>query len=221
MKCSVEDCLKATVAGGMCGMHYKRMQRHGSVEQTRPADWGTHENHPLYQVWGWVRKQQRVAREWSSFNTFLQDVGARPSSDYRLYRVDSSKPYGPDNFEWREVKVKVGLVGDARVRANAYARQHRKDFPEEAKSQDLRKAFGIDFAEFSQMKEAQGSVCKICGKAETDIIKGKLVELSVDHCHVSGKVRGLLCGSCNKGLGYFKDDTYLLEQAVQYLLGAS
>ena len=54
--------------------------------------------------------------------------------------------------------------------------------------------------------------CVICGSKE---------QLVVDHDHVTGKVRGMLCNHCNRGLGHFRDDPMLLEFAAQYLLASS
>jgi hypothetical protein len=59
------------------------------------------------------------------------------------------------------------------------------------------------------MVKAQNGLCAICG-AEPD-------ELVVDHCHASGNVRGLLCHSCNLGLGKFFDNTSYLSNAINYL----
>ena len=55
--------------------------------------------------------------------------------------------------------------------------------------------------------------CMICGVPESETSK----RLSVDHCHTEGTFRGLLCTSCNAGLGMFKDDPALLVKAAQYL----
>jgi hypothetical protein len=58
---------------------------------------------------------------------------------------------------------------------------------------------------------AEAAGCALCGEP----FVGKTPH--VDHCHKTGHVRGLLCASCNKGLGHFKDDIETLERAVAYL----
>lgn len=79
------------------------------------------------------------------------------------------------------------------------------------------KRLGIDCTkeDYLKMLEKQNSVCAICKKV--DMVNGKQVALSVDHCHTTGKVRGLLCGSCNRGIGLLKDDPNLLNNAISYL----
>jgi hypothetical protein len=79
--------------------------------------------------------------------------------------------------------------------------------------------YGITRMEFKQMLENQKGVCAICKQPETAIDKrsGLIRQLAVDHCHNTGKVRGLLCTHCNHGLGKFKDDVNLLQTAINYL----
>lgn len=55
--------------------------------------------------------------------------------------------------------------------------------------------------------------CDICDN-EGD---GRWKELAIDHCHATGEFRGMLCSSCNRALGHFKDSTKLLEKAIKYL----
>lgn len=77
--------------------------------------------------------------------------------------------------------------------------------------------YGITYDEVQAMREQQGNRCMICGN-EFDV-SNRHTTYSVDHCHTEGHVRGLLCGSCNKGLGQFKDDPQLLANAIKYLRG--
>jgi hypothetical protein len=70
------------------------------------------------------------------------------------------------------------------------------------------------------MLAAQWGLCAICGKGENTIAgrTGKTpMVLSVDHDHRSGKVCGLLCAACNRGLGSFEHDSQLLLAAARYL----
>lgn len=78
----------------------------------------------------------------------------------------------------------------------------------------LRASFGITLEQYDTLLTLQASCCKICG---TDTPRGKGT-FHVDHCHETGRIRGLLCHSCNVGLGQFKHSPDLLLQAVNYLL---
>lgn len=71
---------------------------------------------------------------------------------------------------------------------------------------------GITVEEYTAAAESQGNVCVICGNPEK--IKRRL---AIDHDHITGQVRGLLCGSCNGGLGLFKDQSDLLRIAANYI----
>lgn len=86
----------------------------------------------------------------------------------------------------------------------------------------LRDKFGISLEQFNEMLEDQNGVCAICKKAETakDSRTGKTRRLHVDHDHVSGKVRGLLCTRCNFALGYALDDGETLANMIAYLAEA-
>lgn len=70
----------------------------------------------------------------------------------------------------------------------------------------------MSFEAFVEMKERQKNLCAICGNKCTS---GR--NLAIDHCHKRNIVRGLLCGSCNLGIGKFKDDVSLLKQAIEYI----
>jgi hypothetical protein len=78
----------------------------------------------------------------------------------------------------------------------------------------LRRKYGIDIKEYERLEAEQGGRCAICKELPSD---PRGYRLHVDHCHATGKVRGLLCTSCNSGLGRFKDSVERLESAVKYL----
>lgn len=76
----------------------------------------------------------------------------------------------------------------------------------------LRQHYGMTIAEYDEILKWQDGVCVICGGTNPS---GK--RLAVDHDHETKENRNLLCASCNKGLGLFKDDPTLLENALLYL----
>ena len=94
----------------------------------------------------------------------------------------------------------------------------RKGNPEKVKEytaranrkNNLKKKYSITEDDYQKMLEKQNGLCAICGG------RGKK-KLSVDHCHVTKKVRGLLCQRCNVGIGMFKDDTNFMNKAIEYL----
>jgi hypothetical protein len=70
------------------------------------------------------------------------------------------------------------------------------------------------------MLREQGGVCAICGQTERhcDGLSGKLKDLAIDHDHVTGAIRALLCSACNTAIGLFNDDIALLAKAQAYVL---
>lgn len=99
----------------------------------------------------------------------------------------------------------------------AWERRNRKLRPDTYKNRELRTGFGIGLADYQAMYDAQGGVCAICQKPETATRRGKVKMLAVDHCHGTGKVRGLLCVECNTGIGKLREDTTVLRAAIRYL----
>lgn len=77
----------------------------------------------------------------------------------------------------------------------------------------LMRNFGITIEDYNRMFEDQQGCCAICSKHQ-DVGK---IRLAVDHCHTTGKVRGLLCLQCNAGIGNLRDSPELLRIALAYL----
>lgn len=80
-------------------------------------------------------------------------------------------------------------------------------------SQLIRK-FGVTLMQYNAMFEQQHGCCAICGKHQTEFKR----RLSVDHDHLTGKVRQLLCYGCNTAIGFAREDPKILENMIQYLL---
>jgi len=83
---------------------------------------------------------------------------------------------------------------------------------EERRRANLKHSYGMTLEEYQERFDAQNGVCAICSEAEPRKM------LAVDHCHVSGQLRALLCTKCNTGIGLFRDDPTLLERAIAYLV---
>ena len=81
----------------------------------------------------------------------------------------------------------------------------------------LKYSFGLSLQQYNAILISQGGVCAICCKAETRKQRGKIVALAVDHCHGTGKIRGLLCAQCNIAIGLLNDNVDMLHKAIKYL----
>ena len=101
-----------------------------------------------------------------------------------------------------------------RQRAQAHKNQRRSAY--------FLKTYGIAFRHYRKRFIKQRRCCAICGTRSADptLTTGNKCDLYVDHCHTTGKIRGLLCQQCNSGLGFFKDNTTILEAAIAYLAKA-
>lgn len=100
---------------------------------------------------------------------------------------------------------------------SAYQKEYRATIPNITRDKQLQRDFGITLAKYNKMLDDQGGVCAICEKPEFAKRSGKIRQLAVDHCHDTGRVRALLCTSCNPMIGYSKDDPEVLRRAAEYL----
>lgn len=81
------------------------------------------------------------------------------------------------------------------------------------KYRSIEKNYGISKEEYLEMLSKQNNKCLICDTHESKFKRG----LAVDHDHITGKIRGLLCHYCNGGLGHFKDNIENMIKAIEYL----
>jgi hypothetical protein len=110
-----------------------------------------------------------------------------------------------------------------RVRELARARSKRwrdRMSPDRKREQNRRgnlgvalRTMGLTREQYDQMVVDQNNQCAICSASP----KGRFKHLSIDHCHNTGRVRGLLCATCNLVIGQMNDDPTRLQQAIEYL----
>ena len=93
-------------------------------------------------------------------------------------------------------------------------KERKKRSPKYSRRTNLKRNYGMTLEDYDKMFRDQAGVCAICGEPETS---PRVSNLTVDHCHNTNKVRGLLCNNCNRGIGLLKDNPKILDKARQYL----
>lgn len=139
-------------------------------------------------------------------------MGRKPhvrKGSQKCYLCGTTKPMSEFH---RDRNRKTGHSVYCKLCACKKSREWWSTYTEKAKDVNRRK-FGLKPGDFAAMSAAQNGLCACCGELPGQ--KG----LQVDHCHTNGNVRGLLCRSCNLGLGSFKDDPSRLRKAIVYLTG--
>ena len=114
-----------------------------------------------------------------------------------------------------EVKYRsVCIACSVEQKMKKYYQENGKEKQKARSFKALLKSYGIDEEIYEAERVKQGYKCLLCGDSEENQPHKRLV---VDHCHETGKYRGLLCNLCNTGLGAFKDNTDVLQKAIEYL----
>lgn len=137
--------------------------------------------------------------------------------------MPSNKEYYNKNRETLlEKKRQFYLDNRARLlkESKEYYLLHKEQFKERARKrytkvgykEQIHRLYCLSSEEYERSIKEQNYKCKICKRANST---GK--RLAIDHCHRTGKVRGLLCEKCNHGLGKFEDNISFLKEAIKYL----
>jgi len=113
----------------------------------------------------------------------------------------------------KDKTVRSGLYGFCKVCKTNASKQWQKDNPTRKRETQLKRNYGISLEDYQEMKKAQNNCCATCDRNESELKRS----LMVDHCHTSGKIRGLLCDECNLSLGKIKDNIQTLEKMILYL----
>jgi recombination endonuclease VII len=120
-----------------------------------------------------------------------------------------------NGLSWTQAKKQIDELGRSAVEiaagieaARVVEQERQAEIP---KPSEKEARFGLSAGEYDRMLLSQEGVCAICQEPPG------CHPLHVDHCHATGRVRGLLCRGCNHGLGNFKDDIMRLAKAMKYL----
>ena len=140
----------------------------------------------------------------------MYSSGAKPQSEMTAH--PSKYPQG--YFKEKECK-QCGKMFKPMAPSHLYCSQECKD--KGFSTAYLSRSYGMTHELYEKIEEGQKSKCKICGGEGFIMPVGGKKKLVVDHDHATGKVRGLLCHNCNRGLGLFQDNEALLRKAADYL----
>lgn len=128
-----------------------------------------------------------------------EGVETRRSESITCRTCESSKPS-------TEFYLKDGLASNRRdvICKRCRINKHRE------------RILGVSPEQYTEMHKAQKGRCGLCKK---QLRSRRYKQFSVDHCRATGRIRGLLCQLCNRGLGFFSDDVELLQRAIEWVKG--
>jgi len=132
------------------------------------------------------------------------------------FNTDSGSPDGK-SYRCRPCRKKYRRQKEVKARTSAYNKKYAADNPELMKQKDrknmLKRFWNMTSEQYNEMLKAQNGTCALCDRTESSPNKS----LCIDHDHITGKIRGLLCDNHNRAMGLFKDSIEDLEKAVEYL----
>lgn len=131
-------------------------------------------------------------------------------SQYGFKKGFDSRRFGKGAKHSEETKKLLRMGAEGR---KILAKRRNKKNNSRSSGKFLKIKYGITMQEYEELLKKQDYRCAICGSYN----KTRERRLAVDHSHETGKVRGLLCGSCNVGIGSLKEDKQIFENAIEYL----
>lgn len=193
--CTIEGCGREHNARGLCNNHYESWRRANNPE---------------------VRARELQRRK--DYYAANREVISAKSK--RKYKMEPTPKRLASRQYYAEKKESISAA-----RKTAWAQRS-----EEQRAKDSRRAldnkyrnlFGVTLEKVERVFEQQGNACAVCRIALPDLLspekrRGTMNVPTLDHCHKTGRLRGILCNHCNRGLGLFHDDSERLRAAADYL----
>lgn len=141
--------------------------------------------------------------EMDQFLKILEDLEAIEAFEtqeyFKEYHKENPRPQSKSSKAWHK----------------EFRERDPKGYRKYMTENQFKSRYGITHEDRDRMIEEQNNKCLICG-VEFGSSRNRTVP-NVDHCHSTGKVRGILCNRCNVGLGHFLDDPDLMLKAIEYL----
>jgi hypothetical protein len=142
----------------------------------------------------------------------------KPVSEFYLYK-DGNKNYVKPRCKLcefakhREYNKLPHVKEKKNIKQQIYRDKNRPRIKMYNLVNDLKRHYGMTVSQYEEMAKNHNFKCAICGVPQVELNR----KLAVDHCHETGKIRGLLCGNCNTAIGKMKDSTDILRSAISYL----
>jgi hypothetical protein len=132
-----------------------------------------------------------------------KDINKKRENAKRYYKQNKVKIY-KQTKKWRKENPNKIKIYQQRAKFSKFKSK-------------LKYRYGITYEKYLLLLKQQNNCCAICGKDSTELYEWGIPKLLIDHNHITGKVRGLLCKKCNTGLGAFNDSIHLLKKSTNYL----
>lgn len=132
----------------------------------------------------------------------------------RAARLQAKKEFWRKN---KEVLTQKKAAFYQKTKDSVRLKRGSLEYRKKEREQRLFREHGVTAEEVTKMQSDQNNSCGICKNS----FDGESYKMCTDHCHITGIVRGLLCGGCNSGIGYFRDNINTLEAAIAYLRRSS
>jgi len=195
-----------------------KMKR-GAIKENGMVFWSYHKGLPNNEWWVTPEKFLEMKKKTTENARKYRNLDIQKHRDRcRKYREENREACLLSQREWRKNnKEKVKQYESSwREKNKDKYKASQKKWKEKNKSKvisdRLKRKYGICQNQYNNILESQSGVCAICFKTcETN------QRLSVDHCHNTGKIRGLLCNKCNTALGQMMDSVENLRNAAEYL----
>jgi len=152
------------------------------------------------------QKQREANKRWRENNPETYKASYKKQNEIR-YEKDKAEGFARQK-EYREKNADT-----IRARMREWAKDNRAHVNAYRMRQHYRNKYGITPEEKSEMLTSQGNCCACCGSDSPNHKQGWVV----DHCHTSGKVRGILCQPCNLSLGKVRESVEHLRALIAYL----